>query len=281
MKGVKHFVPILLSCMFVTSTSASGWDDDMLLALRSSGNNNYYEAPTVETVEEEPVYVSTTSAPNQIVIGDYDIDPVMIFVSLGGGVSYRGVTGVHPNGDDEVKSDGEIPPRKSLGYNVEVMCDIGLSKHLYLSAGVGFAKQSIADKFFPGNYMLNSKHILDMPLYIGHRISSKPCSFASISGGPRFVYGIEGKCKEYYDFYPVPESGVFEHDCYGGLYGKKRFSVGLGFEIQTVWKRLMIGWDFNIYPRSECEPRELYDGLYREFRRCRKNATIKIGCRVL
>lgn len=237
---------------------------------------------TVVVVEEPVVY---SSAPvEEIVYGDYEMDRFMMFVNIGGGMSFRGASGTHvekveTEEGEEVYMDDEFFVN-SLSYSFELRFDVGVGKHFFVSPGIGFAKQSFYDEFSPGNYMINKKRFLDMPLFIGFRKSSTEDCMGSFLFGPRVVYGINGKCQEYYDFYPAKEHGVFEHFCYEGKYGKDRFSVGLGLEANMVVNRFLLGLDFSLYPKSDCEPTEIYDGLYKSYRKCRKNIAIKLGWRV-
>lgn len=245
--------------------------------------HHHHHGPEVETVVvvEEPVTYSTNytlnSAEEPVASGDYDMDRFMLFVNLGAGYSFRGVTGT-PMDDDDTESGEAF--FKSLGYSLEVQMQVGVTKHFFVNPGVAFAKQSIFDEFSPGNYMHTKRRFLDMPFFLGLRKAPDDDFFASVALGPRFVYGLNGTCREYYDFYPSPEHGVFEHDSYGGKYGMKKFSVGVGLEIDLVIERLLLGFDASLYPNSECKPIELYEGLYENFYSCRKNFAFKIGWRI-
>lgn len=235
----------------------------------------------VYVVEDDVYYGPTTSSEtNNYSSGDYKIDRFMLFANLGFGVSFRGASGmVEYEYDDEDEEDNE-KFGNSLGYNVELRFDVGLTKHLFLGSGVGFTKQSIYNKFLPGNYMKSTKRFLDIPVFFGFRKSSDEDFIASVALGPRLAYGLNGQCREHYDFYPDPEYGVFSHDTYGGKYGLNKFSVGAGLEANLVIYRLLLGFDFSLYPNNDCKPAEIYDGLYKRFYGCRTNFSIKAGWRI-
>lgn len=214
---------------------------------------------------------------------NHDINRFMLFANLSCGVSYRGASGVHEYEycDEDVQIDEENRAFvESLGYNVEVRTDVGLTRRLFCSSGVGFSKQSFYKMFSPGNYMSSTKRFLEFPFMFGFRDDDDEDFIFSVSVGPRLTYGINGKCDEYYDFYPEPEYGVFSHDSYGGKYGVDRFSVGAGIETQFVIYRFLLGLNFSLYPNNDCKPAELYDGLYRRFHSCRTNISIKAGWKI-
>lgn len=225
---------------------------------------------------------STTYAAAPAVSRKHDINKFMLFANLSGGVSYRGASGVteyeYCDEDDQIAEENRAFG-KSLGYNVEIRTDVGLSRRLFCSSGVGFSKQSFYKMFSPGNYMSSTKRFLEIPLMFGIRDGDDDLIF-SLSIGPRFTYGINGKCKEYYDFYPYPEYGLFTHESYGGKYGVDRFSVGAGLEANIVVYKLLLGLNFSLYPNNDCKPAEIYDGLYRRFHSCRTNISIKAGWRI-
>lgn len=238
-------------------------------------HHHHHGGDVVVVVEDDANY--TTSTSNNFttsVSKDCDLDRFMLFANLGFGVSYRGFSGAL---DFDEEEDGLF---ENLGYNIEVRCDVGLTKHLFVSSGVGFAKQSIYNYFSPGNYMRNTKRFLDIPLLFGYRKADDEDFWGSLSLGPRFAYGLNGVCREYYDFYPDPEHGVFKHNSYGGKYGLDRFSVGVGLEVNMVIYKFLLGFGVSFYHRNECVPEEIYDGLYRRFYSLRTNFSIKAGWRI-
>lgn len=234
---------------------------------------------TVVVVEDDVEYANTSSDYSSVPDGDYAIDKFMLYANIGCGLSYRGVSG---RVDDEAAEEEEEADffSNSLGYNIEVRFDIGLAKHFYMTSGIGFTRHSVSNVFFPGNYMISTKRFCDIPLMFGYRKSSVEDFIAAVALGPRFAYGINGTCREYYDFFPDPDYGVFEHDSYGGKYGVKKFSIGAGIEANFVLYRFLLGCNFSVYPKNECDPGEIYDGLYRRLRNCRTNFTIKAGWRL-
>ncbi len=213
----------------------------------------------------------------------HDVDRFMLFANLSCGASFRGASGVteyeYCNEDDQIDEENRAF-LESIGYNVEIRTEIGLSGSLFCSSGVGFSKQSFYKMFSPGNYMCSTKRFLEIPLMFGFRDVEDEDLLFSFSVGPRFTYGINGVCDEHYDFYPEPEYGVFSHNSYDGKYGVDRFSVGAGIETYMIASRFLIGLSFSLYPNNDCKPAELYDGLYRRFHSCRTNISIKAGWRI-
>ena len=202
-------------------------------------HHHHHGGDVVVVVEDDANYTSATSSPSSnVASGDYEMDRFMLFANLGCGASYRGFSGeIYDVEEDDGDDSDYIPP---LGYNIEVRCDVGLTKHLFVSSGVGFAKQSIYNKFLPGNYMYSTKRFLEIPLLFGYRKADDEDFWGSLSVGPRFAYGLNGVCREYYDFYPSPEHGVFKHNSYDGKYGLNRFAVGAGFEANMMIFKLKI-----------------------------------------
>ncbi|MBR5209442.1 MAG: hypothetical protein IKV67_06275 [Paludibacteraceae bacterium] len=237
-------------------------------------HHHHHGGDVVVVVEDDANYTTANSYTSNVASGDYDMDRFMLFANLGFGVSYRGFSGVFDFEDEE----GGL--FENLGYNIEVRCDVGLSKHLFISSGAGFAKQSIYNQFSPGNYMCNTKRFLDIPLLFGYRKADEKDFWGSLSVGPRFAYGVNGVCREHYDFYPDPECGVFKHDSYGGRYGSDRFAVGVGFEANMVIYKFLLGFGLSFYPKNDCLPGEIYEGLYRRFYNLRTNYSIKAGWRI-
>lgn len=238
-------------------------------------HHHHHGGDVVVVVEDDANYTtSTNNYTSEYVSKDCDLDKFMLFVNLGFGASYRGFSGAL---DFEEEEDGLF---ENLGYNIEVRCDVGLTKHLFISSGVGFAKQSIYNQFSPGNYMRNTKRFWDVPLLFGYRKADDEDFWGSLSVGPRFAYGVNGECREYYDFYPDPEYGVFKHNSYGGKYGSDRFAVGVGCEANMVVYKFLLGLGVSFYPKNDCLPEEIYDGLYRRFYNIRTNFSIKAGWRI-
>jgi|GEM_PF-951232 hypothetical protein len=238
-------------------------------------HHHHHGGDVVVVVEDDANYTTSTSNySSSSVSKDCDLDRFMLFANLGFGVSYRGFSGLL---DFEDEDDGLF---ENLGYNIEVRCDVGLTKHLFLSSGVGFAKQSIYNQFSPGNYMRNTKRFLDIPLLFGYRKADDEDFWGSLSVGPRFAYGVSGECREYYDFYPDPEFGVFKHNSYGGKYGANRFAVGVGCEANMVVYKFLLGFSVSFYPKNDCSPDGIYDGLYRRFYKVRTNFSMKAGWRI-
>ena len=239
-------------------------------------HHHHHGGDVVVVVEDDANYTTSTSDYSSTYVSkDCDLDRFMLFVNLGFGVSYRGFSGALDYEEEE--EDGLF---ENLGYNIEVRCDVGLTKHLFISSGVGFAKQSIYNEFLPGNYMRNTKRFLDIPLLFGYRKADDEDFWGSLSIGPRFAYGVNGECREYYDFYPSPEHGVFKHNSYGGKYGSDRFCVGVGLEANMVINKFLLGFDVSFYPKNDCLPEEIYEGLYRRFYTIRTNFSIKAGWRI-
>lgn len=237
--------------------------------------HHHHHGGDVVVVEDDANYMTSTSDNTSTYVSkDCDLDRFMLFANLGFGVSYRGFSGAL---DFEEEEDGLF---ENLGYNIEVRCDVGLTKHLFISSGVGFAKQSIYNEFLPGNYMRNTKRFFDIPLFFGYRKADDEDFWGSLLIGPRFAYGLNGVCREYYDFYPSPEHGVFKHNSYGGKYGSDRFCVGVGLEANMVINKFLLGFDVSFYPKNDCLPEEIYDGLYRRFYSLRTNFSIKAGWRI-
>lgn len=230
-------------------------------------------------VEDDANYTTSTSNNSTTSVSkDCDLDRFMLFANLGCGASYRGFSGEIYDVEEYDGDDSDyIPP---LGYNIEVRCDVGLTKHLFVSSGIGFSKQSIYNKFLPGNYMYSTKRFLEIPLLFGYRKTNDEDFWGSLSVGPRFAYGLNGVCREYYDFYPSPEHGVFKHNSYDGKYGLNRFAVGAGFEANVIIFKLLLGVGVCFYPKSDCLPEEIYEGLYRRFYTIRTNFSIKAGWRI-
>ncbi|MCR5246558.1 MAG: PorT family protein [Paludibacteraceae bacterium] len=242
-------------------------------------HHHHHGGDVVVVVEDDVNYTTSTSNNYTTSVSkDCDLDRFMLFANLGCGASYRGFSGeIYDVEEDDGDDSDYIPP---LGYNIEVRCDVELTKHLFVSSGVGFAKQSIYNKFLPGNYMYSTKRFLEIPLLFGYRKADDEDFWGSLSVGPRFAYGVNGVCREYYDFYPSPEHGVFEHNSYGGKYGSDRFSVGVGLEANMVINKFLLGFDVSFYPKNDCLPEEIYKGLYRRFHTIRTNFSIKAGWRI-
>ena len=238
-------------------------------------HHHHHGGDVVVVVEDDANYTTSTSDYSSTYVSkDCDLDRFMLFANLGFGVSYRGFSGAL---DFEEEEEGLF---ENLGYNVEVRCDVGLTKHLFISSGVGFAKQTIYNQFLPGNYMRNTKRFLDIPLLFGYRKADDEDFWGSLSIGPRFAYGVNGECREYYDFYPDPEHGVFKHNSYGGKYGTDRFCVGVGLEANMVIYKFLLGFGVSFYPKNDCLPAEIYNGLYKRFYNLRTNFSIKAGWRI-
>lgn len=228
---------------------------------------------TVVVVEEPVYYTSSYAEPVEIV--EYDIDRFMLFINATGTMSFRGFA------DELEYEDDDDYFGKCFGYNFEARADVGLTRCLFLSPGVGYSKQSFYNRFTEfGNYMVNTKRFLEVPLMIGYRNSYYDGYFSSLSIGPRFAYGLSGRCAEHYDFYPDEERGVFEHNSYGGKYGVDRFSVGFAFEANLIFRRFLFGCGFSFFPKNDCKPTDLYEGLYGKFYNCRANINFKLGWRV-
>lgn len=242
-------------------------------------HHHHHGGDVVVVVEDDANYTTSTSNNSTTSVSkDCDLDRFMLFANLGCGASYRGFSGEIYDVEEYDGDDSDyIPP---LGYNIEVRCDVGLTKHLFVSSGIGFSKQSIYNKFLPGNYMYSTKRFLEIPLLFGYRKTNDEDFWGSLSVGPRFAYGLNGVCREYYDFYPSPEHGVFKHNSYDGKYGLNRFAVGAGFEANVIIFKLLLGVGVCFYPKSDCLPEEIYDGLYKRFYSLRTNFSIKAGWRI-
>lgn len=242
-------------------------------------HHHHHGGDVVVVVEDDANYTTSTSNNSTTSVSkDCDLDRFMLFANLGCGASYRGFSGEIYDVEEYDGDDSDyIPP---LGYNIEVRCDVGLTKHLFVSSGIGFSKQSIYNKFLPGNYMYSTKRFLEIPLLFGYRKTNDEDFWGSLSVGPRFAYGLNGVCREYYDFYPSPEHGVFKHNSYDGKYGLNRFAVGAGFEANVIIFKLLLGFDVSFYPKNDCLPEEIYEGLYRRFYTIRTNFSIKAGWRI-
>lgn len=233
----------------------------------------------VVVVEDDDNY-TTSNYSSATVSGDYDLDRFMLYANLGFGMSFRGFSGELDYELDDPDHEDNKAFGSCLGYNIELRCDIGMSKHTFFSTGAGFAKQSFYNMFWPGNYMKSTKRFLDIPLMFGYRKSSDEGFWGSVAVGPRLAYGINGDCVETYDFYPAQEYGEFKHSSYGGEYGVKRFAVGVGLEANIGIEKFLLGFSASFYPHNDCKPGEIYDGLYKRFYNCRTNITFKAGWRI-
>jgi len=242
--------------------------------------HHHHGGGDVVVVVEEDTDYTTNSYSSASVSGDYDLDKFMLYANLGFGMSFRGFSGELDFELDDPDHEDNKAFGSCLGYNIELRCDVGMSKHSFFSTGAGFAKQSFYNMFWPGNYMKSTKRFLDIPLLFGYRKSSDEGFYGSIALGPRFSYGINGDCVENYDFYPDPDHGKFTHSSYGGEYGVKRFAVGVGLEANIGIEKFLLGFSTSLYPRNDCKPGEIYDGLYNRFYNLRANISFKAGWRL-